>query len=133
MNVTVAAGNRTGVQQLAGKQMVFAPDWTYVLGAEYSMPVGGNREVSLSAKWIHVGSHFTSIERDPLGFQDSTDRLDVTLALYDQNWSVALVGRNLTDELVHTFTNATTLSGTAIAATNLEETRSIAVRATYKF
>jgi iron complex outermembrane receptor protein len=133
MNVTIAAGSRTGVQELGGRQMVFAPDWNYVLGAEYSMPVGGNREVSLSAKWIHMGSHFTSIEMDPLGFQDSTDRLDVTLALYDQDWSVALVGRNLTDELVHTFTNATTLSGTAIAATNIEETRAIALRATYKF
>jgi len=132
-NVTVAAGNRTGVQDLAGRQMVFAPDWAYVLGAEYSVPVGGNREVRLSAKWIHVGSHFTSIEMDPLGFQSSTDRLDVTLALYDQRWSLALVGRNLTNELVHTFTNASTLSGTAVAATNIEETRAIALRATFNW
>lgn len=132
-NVEVVAGNRTGVQDLAGEQLVFAPDWQYVLGAEYSMPVGGNREVRLSAKWIHIGSHYTTIERDPLGFQGSSDRLDLTLALYDQRWSLALVGRNLTNELVQTFGNATTLSGTAILATNIEETRSIALRATYNW
>jgi len=132
-NVEVVAGNRTGVQDLAGEPLVFAPDWQYVLGAEYSIPVGGNREVSLSAKWIHIGSHFTTIERDPLGFQGSTDRLDLTLALYDERWSLALVGRNLTNELVQTFGNGTTLSGTAILSTNIEETRSIALRATYNW
>jgi len=41
---------------------------------------------------------------------------------------VALVGRNLGDELVHNFVNATTLSGGAIAATNIEETRAVAIR-----
>ncbi len=133
MNVSNAPPNRTGVQELAGLQMVFAPDWSHVLGAEWNTPLGGDKDLSISAKWINVGSHFTSIERDPLGFQDSTDRLDATIALSSGSWSVALVGRNLTDELVHNFGNATTLSGGAIYATNIEETRAIAVRATFNF
>ncbi len=132
MNVVIAAGNRSGVQQLAGKQMVFAPDWSHVLGADYTVPAGNN-ELTFSAKWIRVGDHFTSIERDPLGFQDTTDRIDATIALASENWELALVGRNLTDELVHVFGNATTLSGAAIYATNIEETRAIAIRATYNW
>jgi iron complex outermembrane receptor protein len=133
MNVTVAAGNRTGVQQLAGQQMVFAPDWSHVLGADYTVPVGGDKDLTLSAKWIRVGDHFTSIERDPLGFQDTTDRIDATIALSSERWELAVVGRNLTDELVFNFGNASTLSGAAIYATNIEETRAIALRATYNW
>jgi outer membrane receptor protein involved in Fe transport len=122
-----------GTQDLAGKQMVFAPDWSHVIGADWDMPVGGDKELSFGVKWINVGSHFTSIERDPLGFQDSTDRLDATIALSSESWSLALIGRNLTDELVHNFGNATSLSGAMIYATNIEETRAIALRATFNF
>jgi len=127
-NVTVAAGNRTGVQQLAGMQMVFAPDWAHVAGAEWNIPLQSDWDLTFNAKWIRVGSHFTSIERDPLGFQSEIDRFDATISLSNQNWNVALVGRNLGDELVHNFVNATTLSGGAIAATNIEETRAVAIR-----
>ncbi len=128
----VQGGVGIGTQQLAGKQMVFAPDWSHVLGADWNIPVG-NLDLGLSAKWINVGSHFTSMERDPLGFQGSTDRIDATISLSGESWDVALVGRNLTDELVFNFTNASTLSGTLIQATNIEETRAVALRATFRF
>lgn len=132
-NITVAAGNRTGVQDLAGEQLVFAPDYQSVLGGDYTLPIGGDKDLTFSAKWIHVGSHYTTIERDPLGIQDSSDRFDVTVALYAQRWSLALVGRNLSNEIIQTFGNASTLSGTAVLATNIEETRSVALRATYNW
>ena len=129
-NIAISAGQRSGTQQLAGKQMVFAPDWSHVFGVDWSTPVGGDKDLSFSVKWMNVGEHFTSIERDPLGLQSSTDRVDATVALSGEKWSVALVGRNLGDELVHNFGNATTLSGAAIYATNIEETRAIALRLT---
>jgi hypothetical protein len=75
-----------------------------------------------------MGEHYTSIERDPAGFQSSTDRFDATIALSGEQWTAALVGRNLGDELVHNFGNASTLSGGAIYGTNIEETRFFALR-----
>lgn len=132
-NVTIAGGQRSGVQDLAGEQLPFAPDWQHVLGGDYRWPLGGDRELSFSAKWIHIGKQFTTIERDPLGISGATNRLDATVALYAERWSLALVGRNLTNELVQTFGNATTLSGSAILSTNIEETRSIALRASYNW
>jgi len=132
-NIGIGAGNRTGVQDLAGEQLVFAPDYQSVLGGDYTFPLGSNRDLVFSAKWIHVGSHYTTIERDPLGFQSSSDRFDVTVALYDQRWSLALVGRNLSNEIIQTFGNASTLSGTALLTTNIEETRYVALRATYNW
>ncbi len=130
MDVGISQGQRAGTQQLAGKQMVFAPDWSHVLGVDWTTPVGGDKELSFSVKWMNVGEHFTSIERDPLGLQSSTDRFDATVALSGEKWSLAVVGRNLTDELVHNFGNASTLSGVAIYGTNIEETRAIALRLT---
>ncbi len=130
MNIGISQGQRSGTQQLAGQQMVFAPDWSHVLGADWTIPVGGDKDLSISAKWIHVGEHYTSLERDPLGLQSDRDRIDATVALSGEKWSLAVVGRNLTDELVHNFGNASTLSGAAIYGTNIEETRAIALRLT---
>ena len=128
MNIGIGMGQRTGTQQLAGQQMVFAPDWAHVAGAEWNVPLSGDKDLTFSVKWINMGEHYTSIERDPAGFQSSTDRFDATIALSGEQWTAALVGRNLDDELVHNFGNASTLSGGAIYGTNIEETRFFALR-----
>ncbi len=134
-NVGVSAGQRSGVQDLKGKQLPLAPDYSFVVGGDYSIPVGGNMELTASAKYIYIDSEFTSIERDPLGYQDSTERVDASLVLSGNTsgghpWSLALIGRNLNNELVQAFSNASTLSGKAVLTTNIEETRSITLRAT---
>jgi len=136
-NVGISAGQRAGVQDLKGKQLPVAPEWSSVLGADYRMSVGADLELALSAKYLYSDRQFMSIERDPLGVQEATDRIDASIILSsysgDHPWSLALIGRNLTDELVHTFVNASTLSGSAVLTTNIEETRSIALRATVGF
>jgi outer membrane receptor protein involved in Fe transport len=136
-NIGISAGQRAGVQDLKGQQLPVAPEWSSVLGADYRIPVGSDMELALSARYLYSDSQFMSIERDPLGFQEATDRIDASIILSsysnDRPWSLALIGRNLTDELVHTFVNASTLSGSAVVTTNLEETRSIALRATIGF
>ena len=95
-------------------------------------------ELTASAKYIYIDEQFTSIERDPFGFQNDTSRIDASLVLSGtleggHDWTLALVGRNLTNELVHNFVNASTLSSSAIVTTNLEETRAIAVRASINY
>ncbi len=134
MDVGISQGQRAGTQDLAGHQMVFAPDWSFVAGGEYVMPVFDNMELTTSFKWIYVDDYFTSIEMDPFGIQDSTHRIDASMILTGNlegghPWSIGIIGRNLTDELVRNFSNASTLSGSAIVGTNIEETRAIAVRA----
>lgn len=133
MNVTFAQGALQGVQDLSGEQMVLAPEWSWVLGGQYTMPIGGTMELTTSAKWIYVDDQFTSIERDPLAFSNATNRIDASITLSGRfngghPWTLSLVGRNLNDELVPVFSNSTTLSGGAIMATNIEETRSISLR-----
>jgi iron complex outermembrane recepter protein len=132
-NVFVSQGQRTGVQDLKGKQLPVAPEWSFVIGGDYTVPVG-NMELTASAKYIYIDEQYMSIERDPLGFQKSRERVDASLVLSgnssgDHPWSVALIGRNLNNELVHAFVNSSTLSGKPVLTTNIEETRSISLRA----
>lgn len=137
INVGISAGQRAGVQVLDGERLTFAPEWTFVTGADYTIPLG-NMELRASAKYIYTGSQFTSIERDPFGFQRATGRVDATLELTGtleggHDWSLALVGRNLTDELVNAFVNSSTLSGSATVSTSLQETRAVALRASINY
>ena len=133
-NVGVAAGQRSGVQDLAGETPPAAPEWSFVLGGDYTMDLSNSMQLTASARYIYIDDQFLSVERDPFGIQESTGRLDAGLSLAaDSGWSLALIGRNLTNELVHTFANASTLSGSAIVSTNIEETRSVSLRATFDF
>jgi iron complex outermembrane receptor protein len=137
-DVFISAGQRAGLQDLKGQQLPLAPEWSSVVGADYSTPVGNNMELTLSAKYLHTADQFMSIERDPLGFQKSSDRIDASLVLAgslagNRSWTLELIGRNLTDELIHTFVNSSVLSGSAVITTNLEETKSISLRATLGF
>lgn len=135
-NVGISAGQRAGVQDLAGKRLPLAPEFSTVFGADYSMPVG-NMELTLAAKYLYSSNQFMSIERDPLGKLGSTDRIDASIVLSSDAgnypWTVALIGRNLTDEIVHSFVNSSTLSSAAVVTTNIEETLSISLRATIGF
>jgi len=138
-NVGISAGQRSGVQDLEGEQLPFAPEWSFVVGADYSRPLPvGNMTFGASAKYIYIDESFKSIERDPFGRQDATGRFDATVSLSgDLNgrhpWTVSLVGRNLFDELVHTFVNSSTLSGDPVVTSNLEETSFVALRASIRY
>jgi outer membrane receptor protein involved in Fe transport len=136
-NVAVAAGQRAGVQDLKGKTLPLAPDYSMVIGADYRVPVGSNMDLQISAKYLYTDDQVMSIERDPAGFLSSTSRFDASVMLSsnagNHPWSVAVIGRNLGDEIIHTFVNSSTLSGSALVVTNIEETRSVALRATIGF
>ena len=136
-NVTIGAGQRVGIQDLKGETLPVAPEFSAVIGADYTFPVGANMDLRLSAKYLYADDQVMSVERDPHGFLSATDRIDASAVLSSNSgnrpWSVAVVGRNLTNEIVHTFVNSSTLSGSAVVTTNIEETRSIALRATISF
>lgn len=122
-----------GIQVLDGERLPLAPEFSFVLGGEYRVPVG-NMELTTSVKYLYQDDQFMSIERDPLGFQGSRERVDASIVLSgntsgDHPWTLALIGRNLNNELVHTFVNGSTLSSRPVVTTNIEETRSISLRA----
>ncbi|MDG1231272.1 MAG: TonB-dependent receptor, partial [Pseudomonadales bacterium] len=87
---------------LSGEQLNLAPDWSGMLYADLSIPLGdavnfvANLTVSMS------DGYFTDGALEPIGEQDSWTKVDARIGIEaaDARWSVALVGRNLTNERV---------------------------------
>ncbi len=130
-------------QNLAGQTLAFAPEWQYVAGADYTWNLSGDLDLRGSVKLMYAGEHSTMIDNNPEGFQDSYTKIDASLTLLggDDTWWVAIVGKNLSDELVYHFTSGTTTCArgaarggtTSCLFTTVEETRAIGIRAQYNF
>ena len=68
--------------------------------------------------------------------QDSVTKINARIALEADNWTLAVLGKNLTDEDVTVFATDTPLSGalgTPSYTTYMERPRTIAIQATYRF
>ena len=83
-----------------------------MMGAEYIMPIGSNLGLTIAADVIYSAEYFTSLTLDPATIQDAYTKINARVALggQDQQWEVALVGRNLTDETVVSYSGDTPLA-----------------------
>ena len=135
---TPEAGCMGGLFVQTGMDMPFAPEFQAIVGGDYTWPLGGGTELTLGAKWIHIGEMHTTLARDPTAFQDASNRVDASLMLRGDTsggnaWTLALVGRNLSDEKTFMWCNSSGLSGTLVVSCALEELRTVALKATYGF
>ncbi|MGL6222417.1 MAG: TonB-dependent receptor [Steroidobacteraceae bacterium] len=105
---TLCPGNPgvTCAQDLSGLATSFAPEWSGTTSLEYRRALA--REwlglpLALRARvdWMFTDEFYTTVNGAPGSKQPSYAKLDARLALgsADGRWEVALVGRNLTDEL----------------------------------
>lgn len=124
-------------QNLAGEQPPFAPDYTIALTGEYRTPVSDGLELKVKGRVYMVGEQQLSVTNHPFGLEDEYTKVDLTVGLSDLDggWSLDLVGRNLTDEIVRTWSEPTSSYTSVGGATFsfIDETRSIALRAKYNF
>ncbi len=93
-------------QDLSGKDLQFSPETAGNVNMEYSMPLG-NYYLTLQGDVNFTSSYHTALDLDPLAKQDGFAKLNarVELASDDDRWSVALVGKNLTDKKTTTWVN----------------------------
>ncbi|HWM28460.1 MAG TPA: hypothetical protein VNQ14_08385, partial [Woeseiaceae bacterium] len=93
-------------QDLSGFPTSFAPEWSGTFSIQYRNQVGIGalaEPLLLSAgfEMMATGEYFTSVNGAPGSLQESFTKLDARVAIGDADgrWEVALVGRNLTDEI----------------------------------
>lgn len=86
---------------LSGKRNQQTPKWSASLSGTFSFPLSTNIMLDLTTDASFKDSHFTSGELDPRGIQEAYTKLNARLAVghIDGDWSLALVGKNLTDEM----------------------------------
>ena len=89
-----------------GDSLSFAPDYSGSVSLEYVDDISDSLELTLNVGIDFSDAYFTAVDLDPATEQDSFAKLNarVQLASID-HWSVALVGKNLTEEKTTTWVN----------------------------
>jgi hypothetical protein len=85
---------------------------------------------------MYTDDQFVDVTLNPDVEQESFTKVNARLALEADNWTLALVGKNLTDEDISSFVTDTPLSATLGSPSYtgyMERQRTIAVQALYRF
>jgi outer membrane receptor protein involved in Fe transport len=90
-------GART--QNLSGRPLYRAPKWLVTAGAGYEFGMTSELRLGLNGDLRYSSAYYTGLNLNPLSYQASFTTVNAGLRLSPSNdkWSVALIGRNLTD------------------------------------
>lgn len=131
----VGRGTPTAFRDATGDANQFSPEFSFNARADYVQPLGDELEGRAQINLAYSDGYAISGDLDELyGFQPSYTRIDARLALgnIDDEWELAVLGKNLTDENVSGNSNDQPLvNGNGFSLTS--RPRSFAVQASYKF
>ncbi len=110
---TIAEGCVGGVQDLSGKFLQFAPKWTFTGNIDYVAELGNGYSLTPGVTISYLGKQYLSLDNSPDLIQSSYAKIDAQISLYSESgdWSLSLIGRNLTDKLTSPFANKSTAVG----------------------
>lgn len=121
-------------QDLSGERGAYAPEWSGTLYADYNRQVSDNWLLSARLDLAYKDDFFTDGDLDPASLQEAYTKINARLALstLDERWTVAVFGRNLTDEATLTASLDAPLSA-GIMASWIEEPRVIGLQLRHSF
>jgi outer membrane receptor for ferrienterochelin and colicin len=98
-------GNCT--QDLSGQALQFAAEYSGNLGLTYSRQLNNDLELKAGIDVMFTDDYDTAADGDSNLAQDAFTKVNARIGLmdYDGRWSVALLGKNLTDETTTTWGN----------------------------
>ena len=106
-----------GVQlcDFTGNSGQYTPKFTGTLGFDYFQSISflGFEYFRMNLGLYHAGAQNIHPNLDPLYDVDGYTKIDARIALEAENWSIALFGRNLTDEKITTYAGNVPLSGSS--------------------
>jgi outer membrane receptor protein involved in Fe transport len=113
-------------QDLSGKSTSFAPDLSGTFSIDVRYPTGSELfgkgiDFRAMASVFHTDDFNTNFDADPLTVQEGYQKYDARLGLAasDGSWNLALVGRNLTNEITsHWIANAPSAGQAKFAQTD---------------
>jgi iron complex outermembrane receptor protein len=120
-------------QNLAGKRTPFAPAWSGGVNADYSFALTANLKAKLGA-WVYFTSgYYEQASIDPLLYQSRYAKLDLRAAVSSANdrWEVAVIGKNVTNQVTAGYRSLMTASNAVTALT--DRARSVAFQVSTKF
>ena len=112
-----------------------APEYTLGIGFQYNAPVASG-EIELYFKYSETGETQTSLLNLSSGGFDGDEDVSANIGYYQDNWSVVVFGRNLTDEQfeVPTLLGGSFTSGPLFSVSNAgKRPRAIGIELGYEF
>ena len=112
-----------------------APEYTLGVGFQYNAPIA-NGEMELYFKYSETGETQTSLLNLASGAFDGTEDVSANIGYYQDNWSVVIFGRNLTDDQyeVPTLLGGSFVSGPLFSVSNAGmRPRAIGIELGYEF
>lgn len=100
-------------QDLGGTPLQFAPDVSGNLALTYSTDFTDSTDLDIGIDFIYSDDVLTGVDNDPVTVQENYTKINARIALLDKNesWSLAVVGKNITDKATFNWANDLTLSG----------------------
>lgn len=120
-----------------GKRGVYAPDYTLNMTLDYVTAITNDINFVGFIDVQQVDGHNVHVNLDPQGEIDAYTMLGARLGVETDNWSVAVLGKNLLDEEVLSYSANAPLSDTRFATNShysfVRRPRTVALEGVYKF
>lgn len=122
-----------------GKSGQYTPKVTGTLGFDYFKSISflGFEYFRANLGLYHAGKQNVQPNLDPLYEVDAYTKIDARIALEAENWSIALFGKNLTDEKVLTYAGNVPLSGSSFGTNTfygfVDRPATIGIQVEYNF
>jgi iron complex outermembrane recepter protein len=123
----------------AGQTSVFVPDLSGSLALDWFVNLGSSLRLASTLETVYSGAYYPQATLDPATRQDSYAKYNARIALSSQEgtWEIALLGRNLSDEIVTGYAADIPLAARTFGAASygsfVAPPRSVAVQASYRF
>lgn len=88
-------------QDLAGRPLVRAPEWTANIGFDYETPIGNEWTLAMGSSARYSSEYYTNLTARPDYIQDAYFKTSARIALMGKNdvWELALIGNNLGNKI----------------------------------
>ncbi|MBD3852539.1 MAG: TonB-dependent receptor [Acidobacteria bacterium] len=93
----------TGICDLTGEKLPYAPDWSVSLFADFRFELGSKLDLVAGLNIAASDGYLTDGTLEPAAAQGSWVRTSARVGIESRNdrWSLSLIGRNLSKEAVH--------------------------------
>lgn len=124
----------TCTQDLSGEAPPFSPDFAGAVRASYNHPIGANLVFTADGTMSFSGEYNVAADKDPYSSQDSWEKFDLRLGIgdADDTWQFAVLGQNLTNEVILATMNDLVGTNGSYFAT-VERGRQISVQLRYNW
>lgn len=115
----------------SGSDTPFSPSYSGSLDADVNFSISANLYFVGGVTVSYSDQYFADGTLDPFVAQSAFERIDARLGIedYDQTWKLAIVGKNLTDEVILGASQSVGIEGLG----HLLAPRTITLQGTYKF